>query len=139
MTKWGLSRQKVESQLADLQYRIAELESNIEATNSHQSQRYGSARPSSAGLLRDPEGQTNHLAAVRIQPREIPCPVPGCKRRAQLCGQATDRPYFRCHHHGFVVTLADLRELAMRIPSRRSKCGFRRDGYGSREPSASTG
>jgi hypothetical protein len=45
-----------------------------------------------------------------MQPREIWCPVPGCQRRAQLCGQ-TREPYYRCHHHGFVVTLAKLREL----------------------------
>jgi TolA-binding protein len=38
MTEWGLWRQKVESQLADLQYRIAELESSIESVGSRQYQ-----------------------------------------------------------------------------------------------------
>jgi TolA-binding protein len=38
MTEWGLWRERVEQQLRDLQHRVAELESSIEATHSRQSQ-----------------------------------------------------------------------------------------------------
>jgi hypothetical protein len=45
------------------------------------------------------------ISVELLGPREIPCPVDGCKWRAQLCGQMTERRYYRCHHHGAVATL----------------------------------
>jgi hypothetical protein len=51
------------------------------------------------------QGQLTARTVELLGPREIPCPVPDCQRRAQLCGQTTDLLYFRCHKHGAVQTL----------------------------------
>jgi hypothetical protein len=48
------------------------------------------------------------VASVRVPDRSvcedtIPCPVDGCKRVAELCGQRMPDQCYRCHVHGKVA------------------------------------
>jgi hypothetical protein len=61
------------------------------------------AHGSETGRVEPTPDPTPETEPAEPLPESLPCPAPGCEYRAELMGQLTSRPYYRCVRNALVA------------------------------------
>jgi hypothetical protein len=82
---------------------LTELIELIDPTSGKSAQSAQLAHGSETGRVEPTPDPTPETEPAEPLPESLPCPAPGCEYRAELMGQLTSRPYYRCVRNALVA------------------------------------